>query len=127
MNRNMNTEEALNFYRLRAARKKRRRAREIRMQVFMLTIVIFCAAVIAALWVSKTEASAETENVPVKEYTSVMLEYGENVYDLAEKYSDPVYYANRSTYIREVLDINHLPDVNSVHPGDYVICPYYLQ
>lgn len=123
----MNTEEALNCYRIRAMRNKKRRQKELMTHIVMLAAVIFCAAVIATLLISKFEASAETTSSDTKEYTCVMVGYGENLYDIAGHFEDPVYYADKTALINEIKRINHISDASKVTPGDYIIVPYYVR
>ncbi len=125
MTNTMNIIENERYYSEKAARIRRRRERELRIHILMLSAVIICIMIIAAIWFSKIKASAETENNAAKEYTCIIVGYGESLYDIAEKYDDPVYYADKDTYIDEVRYINHIPELSDVKPGDYIIVPYY--
>ncbi len=60
-----------------------------------------------------------------KYYTSVTVEAGESLWDLAGEYADDVHYAVRDDYIAEVCRINHLADKDSITAGQTLILPYY--
>lgn len=123
----MNTEEAINCYRIRSFRNKKRRQRELMLHIMILAVVLFCAAVITTLLITKFESSAESNDSDIKEYTSVMVGYGEDLNDIADRYRDPVYYSNRASLVKEIRNINHISDRSDVNPGDYVIVPYYVR
>ena len=123
----MNTEEAINCYRIRSFRNKKRRQRELMLHIMILAVVLFCAAVITTLLITKFESSAESNDSDIKEYTSVMVGYGEDLNDIADKYRDPVYYSDRASLVKEIRNINHISDRSDVNPGDYVIVPYYVR
>ena len=123
----MNTEEAINCYRIRSFRNKKRRQRELMLHIMILAVVLFCAAVITTLLITKFESSAESNDSDIKEYTSVMVGYGEDLNDIADRYRDPVYYSDRASLVKEIRNINHISDRSDVNPGDYVIVPYYVR
>lgn len=123
----MNTEEAINCYRIRSFRNKKRRQRELMLHIMILAVVLFCAAIITTLLITKFESSAESNDSDIKEYTSVMVGYGEDLNDIADIYRDPVYYSDRASLVKEIRNINHISDRSDVNPGDYVIVPYYVR
>lgn len=60
-----------------------------------------------------------------KYYTSVTVENGETLWDIADEYVDYNYYKNKNSYITEVQGINHLNDNCSISAGQILILPYY--
>lgn len=60
-----------------------------------------------------------------KYYTSVTVENGETLWDLADEFIDYNYYKNKNSYITEVQNINHLDENCSIDAGQILILPYY--
>ena len=60
-----------------------------------------------------------------KYYTSVTVENGETLWDIADEYVDYNYYKNKNSYITEVQRINHLDENCCLVTGQTIILPYY--
>lgn len=60
-----------------------------------------------------------------KYYTSVTVENGETLWDIADEFIDYNYYKNKNSYITEVQNINHLDENCSIDAGQILILPYY--
>lgn len=60
-----------------------------------------------------------------KYYTSVTVENGETLWDIADEYVDYNYYKNKNSYITEVQRINHLDENCCLVAGQTIILPYY--
>ena len=60
-----------------------------------------------------------------KYYTSVTVESGETLWEIADEYIDYNYYKNKNSYITEVKSINHLDDNCSLMEGQVIVLPYY--
>ncbi|MCI2048486.1 MAG: hypothetical protein LKJ76_02060 [Lachnospiraceae bacterium] len=115
----------------RLRRERRRREAQIRRHVALLG---FAAAVIISLSVFlasgiRSNAAGTDTDTEYKYYTSVTIAYGENVYDVAERYYSADHYDSMKEYLREVADINGMPGTGSedmeVRPGNSLIVPYY--
>lgn len=64
-------------------------------------------------------------NSGFKYYTSVTVENGETLWDIADEFVDYGYYKNKNSYITEVQRINHLDENCSIDAGQILILPYY--
>ena len=60
-----------------------------------------------------------------KYYTSITVETGDSLWNLAEEYADEAHYEDLEGYISEVCSINHLADADDVAAGQMLILPYY--
>lgn len=60
-----------------------------------------------------------------KYYTSVTVENGQTLWDIADEFIDYDYYKNKNSYIAEVKSINHLDENCSIDAGQILILPYY--
>lgn len=60
-----------------------------------------------------------------KYYTSVTVENGETLWDIADEFIDYTHYKNKNSYITEVQNINHLDENCSIDAGQILILPYY--
>ncbi|HJD40094.1 MAG TPA: LysM peptidoglycan-binding domain-containing protein [Candidatus Blautia stercoripullorum] len=89
--------------------------------------VLLCVAVIAAIAISFSMASTAeagtAESSRYKYYTSIQVEPGSSLWDIAEKYASSEY-ESLEAYIREVRRINHL-DGDTIYAGSYLCIPYY--
>lgn len=105
--------------------RKQQRTRQIYRRLFSS---ILCLAVIAAafsinLFFIKAKASSENEAFKYKYYTSVTVESGETLWDIASEFiSDD--FASVQDYIDEVKQINHIAE-NRIYAGEELIVPYY--
>jgi cell division protein YceG involved in septum cleavage len=103
-----------------------RRERTVRFQkrfialagVLILSIMILLCTSIRAF------AGSKNEPKPVyKYYTSVMVENGDTLWSIADKYADG-YSVDKADYIAEVRELNHLQD-DVIHYGEYIVVAYY--
>ena len=115
----MDEREAKKYARvLRLQRERRRKCLASLLAVFAATgMILICSVSYSAINSSASDG--------FKYYTSVTVEAGESLWDLAGKYVDGVHYDSRESYIAEVCSINHLTDVNSITVGQMLILPYY--
>lgn len=60
-----------------------------------------------------------------KYYTSVTVENGETLWDIADEYVDYDHYKSKNSYIAEVQSINHLDENCSITAGQILVLPYY--
>ena len=66
---------------------------------------------------------ADAHNDSQKYYTSVYINSGDTLWDIANTYCS-VEYRNQQEYIDEVMRLNHLTSYD-IHSGNYLILPYY--
>lgn len=85
------------------------------------------AAVITAMLVVSSiftmSAKAKELSPGYKYYTSIVVEKGDTLWDIANHYITPEY-SDISEYIGEVKSLNHL-DGDEIHAGEYLAIPYY--
>ncbi len=103
---------------LRLRRERRRKAAAASLTVlFTICVIIICAISYGTI---KSNASGG-----FKYYTSVTVEAGENLWNMADKYIDYDFYKDKNSYIAEVLSINHLDADQALVPGQNLVVPYY--
>lgn len=69
------------------------------------------------------EANNLTEEPRVKQFTSVMVEEGDSLWSLSEKYMSDEYNSEKE-YMEEIKYINGI-EGESIHAGQYITVPYY--
>ena len=105
--------------------KKQQRTRQIYQR---LLSSILCLAIIAAIFsvnffLVKAKASSENEAFKYKYYTSITIESGETLWDIAGEFiSDD--FTSVQDYIKEVKHINHITE-DEIYAGEELIVPYY--
>lgn len=123
----MYAEGALTREEFRRARREQvlreQRTRRKRIVLFFVTLVLmFGMGVGFGTILAKAE---ETEKVPAyKYYTSVEIQSGDTLWDIAEVYMDAEHYESRMDYINEVMKINHMV-TDHLTVGKKLIVPYY--
>lgn len=105
--------------------EKQQRTREIYLRV---SIALFCVLSLVTLlsisfFLVKVKASSEDEALKYKYYTSITVESGETLWDIADKYMCDEFNSTAS-YINEVKHINHITE-NKIYAGEKLIVPYY--
>lgn len=116
-------EEQLRIERLR--HQKQQRTRQIYMRV---SVTIFCVAVLVtllsvSLFIIRAKASSEEETPNYKYYTSITVESGETLWDIASDYMCDEF-DSVNAYVNEVKHINHIKE-NKIYAGEDLIVPYY--
>ena len=110
----------------RANESMRRRQEELRRQKRIITFAAIILISVIAILCSSIKAFAKSENEMgniTKMYTSIRVEAGDTLWDIAERYnicSD----LSREQYIEELKNINHLSD-DEIHSGEYLVVSYY--
>lgn len=109
----------------RAELKKQKRTRQIYHQLISSACLFFAVAAICSinLFFINAKASSEQEMSSYKYYTSVTVEAGETLWDIAGIYMSDEF-SSVQRYIDEVKNINHLTD-NKIYAGEELIVPYY--
>ena len=98
--------------------------RERRMKLLKLSaalLVAFCMIIICAASYNVLDSHA---NDGFKYYTSVTVEVGDSLWQIAGDYIDS-HYDSRESYIAEVRSINHLADNDNIYAGQILIVPYF--
>lgn len=74
----------------------------------------------------RTFASSYRFHPMHKYYTSIQIENGDNLWNLADRYTvDGVY--GRDDFIEETCKLNQLSDKDQLHAGDYLVVCYYSE
>ena len=111
-------------------REQRRYSRILRLRrerirkCITLAVAVFAAFCIVLVCVISYNSISSNANDGFKYYTSVIVEAGESLWDIADDYIDG-HYDSRSSYIAEVRSINHLDENGTVMAGQTLIVPYY--
>lgn len=88
----------------------------------MLTLGLI--AVLAVSFYS-FKSSADSGEKKFKYYTSIEVKYGQTLWDIHQKYSDPEQYHSPNDYIEELRSINHLNKKGDIRAGQILIVPYF--
>lgn len=107
--------------------RKLRRQREVR-RTFILTGITFVLVLAFTLSYRAllTHANTDLGNTSYKYYTSVQVQPGDTLWDLADRYAGGEHYESQAQYITEVMNMNHLTE-ETICAGDYLIIPYYSE
>ena len=111
---------------LRSYKRQLRRKQQIRRRIFTMIaticVIIFCAVSYQGI---RSLASSGDDQLKFKYYTQVTVAYGETLWDLSDDYIDYEEYKDKTEYIEEVQNINHLSEEDSIRAGQMLIVPYY--
>lgn len=111
---------------LRAYKWKIRRQKELRRRVFMVVLTLcLIAAGAVSYHALHTSANGGEEDLSFKYYTTVTVQSGETLWEIADTYIDYARYEDKQTYVAEVIHINHLDTEASVRSGQRIVLPYY--
>ncbi len=86
----------------------------------LLMVIAFSGMVISA---TSTNAKSPDTGSYEKMYKSVMVEQGDCLWDIADRYMS-VGYDDKADYVQEIRELNQLID-SEIHYGDYLCVPYY--
>lgn len=106
-------------------KRKIRRQRELRNKIVyaILTVVIVLTAVLSFHSIT-SQAQDESAEVTYKYFTSLEVEKGDSLWNIAQEHIDYTYYDNVQDYIDEVMDINNMKD-DTVKAGQCIVIPYF--
>lgn len=111
---------------LRAYKRRMGRQRVLKNRLFVLVMTVCLIAVFAVSYHSiKSSANTGRNDLRFKYYTSVTVEHGETLWNIADEYIDYTRYKDKSAYIAEVQSINHLDGDSEIKAGQSLIMPYY--
>ena len=86
--------------------------------LLLISLGIFFGSSVDTFASSKTDVSSLN-----KYYTSVQIEYGDTVWDLADRYISHLNISKKA-FIDEICLINHISG-DDIRAGDYIVIPYY--
>lgn len=110
---------------LRNCRRALRLRRERRRKMLVMSAAVaatLCIIVLCAAFCGAIKANASSG---YKYYTDIVVETGDTLWTLAEKYADCEHYRDINRYINEVRSINHLEEEAGLTAGRVLIVPYY--
>lgn len=109
----------------KAELKKQKRTRQIYRHIISSACLFLAVAAICSInfFMINAKASSEQQVSSYKYYTSVTVEAGETLWDIAGIYMSDEF-SSVQKYIDEVKNINHLTD-NKIYAGEKLIVPYY--
>ena len=99
--------------------------REYRDKVIPVLFAVLAAGCMIFIYTISYQSIRTSAGNGFKYYTSVTVENGETLWDIADKFVDYCYYKNKNSYIKEVQSINHLDENCSIDAGQILILPYY--
>lgn len=106
------------------SRRALRRKYEVRVHLSLIILGIFLILGLSVCChVIDSHAETSSGSNMNKYYTSILIENGDTLWSLAEKYADE-HYADTQAYIDEVIFINHL-NSTEITEGNYLVVPYY--
>ncbi len=111
---------------LRIYKRRLRKQREFRRKC-MIFLMSVCMIIVCSISYHAIQSSANTgsEKLNFKYYTSITVESGDTLWDIADKYIDYNEYRDKNEYIKEVRSINHLSYNCDIQYGQILIVPYY--
>jgi len=90
-------------------------------------VILFCSLVavvlIGSIFLRSTSAQAAPAETSYKYYTSIQIEAGDTLWQIANNYITDEY-SDIHEYIAEVCSINHILE-DEIHAGQYIVIPYY--
>lgn len=110
---------------LRSLRRVLRLRRERRYRILKLAVTAIATLCIILAFATTYGAIKSNANSKFKYYTSVTVEAGESLWDIADEYIDYDIYTSKNYYISEVKSINHLNEEGTIVEGQMLIVPYY--
>lgn len=121
MEHNFEYRQRIRMARLEARRKAAYR-RRVRTLTVVFTFVFFFISIISA---NAVIAKAGEKNYE-KMYTSIIVERGETVWEIAEAHMTPGYDAVQDL-VKEIGFINGLDDTYSIKSGTVLMIPYFSE
>lgn len=106
----------------------RKREAVVRRQKGLLVVVIILLVSLGILLGSSMSALAGSDADIAsynKYYTSVRVEAGDTLWDMADEYVEG-FNISKSKYIAEVCELNGISG-DDIQAGDYIVMPYYSQ
>ncbi len=128
-----NGTESVRTMRAYSGRERRKKMAERRRNLLRRSLplaagaaILLCIVLLICVLPGRAGEEGETS---YKYYRCVTVTAEEGVPELAARYADPAHYRNRTAYVREVGDINHMAaeggDIPEATPGTRLVVPYY--
>lgn len=97
--------------------------RNILFALLTTIFVLFCMLIGSSI--ASSGQSKAAQNASYKYYTSIEIEKGDTLWDIAQQHITPEY-ANIQAYVDEIKEINNLGD-DEIHSGQYLMIPYFSE
>lgn len=108
----------------RIRNNRRKRQQELKRKGIILLLSIISVLVINSIFFGfSAKASDSSKKIYYKYYTSILIQDGDSLWNLAEKNWDEHFLSKRA-YIDEIKKTNNLSD-DTLISGQYLIIPYY--
>lgn len=105
-----------------------RQISQINNQKFYIILMTVCLVVAVAVtyggFISIAKSNAKEQEM-YKYYTSIQIQRGDNLWELANEYITSEY-TSMNDYIHEVKSLNSL-ESDTIHAGQYLTVPYYAK
>lgn len=109
--------------------KKSRAYRKIKKMISGLTLfVLFFAAAAAVVIIfarNPVSTNASDKGTGTKYYKSVVVQNGDSLWSIADRYMEPSEYKDQREYISEIMSINGLKSEKITY-GEHIIVSYYV-
>lgn len=112
-------------YYTRSVAKRVERKKQVRKNIFLLTLSITFILILAAFLITSfsTQASDHQHQPSYKYYKSIMISDGDTLWSIAAQNMDS-HYEHAADYVAEVKRMNSL-ETDRIIAGNYLIIPYY--
>lgn len=92
-------------------------------QQFLFGLFVILLIVVGSLLFGTIRTQAAPAEPSYKYYTSIRIERGDTLWDIASAYITDEY-ASMDEYIEEICALNHI-SAGDIHYGAYITIPYY--
>jgi len=108
----------------RIRRNKLRRVRQLRIRV-CIAVMTVCMIIISSLLIGSFHLNAKADNevLTYKYYKSVLVNYGDTLWGIADELKIPA--DEKSSFVSEVMNINSIINEEDIRAGEYLVVPYY--
>ena len=102
-----------------------RREAEVHQNILLalITTIVVLLCVLIGSSIAASGQSKAAQNTSYKYYTSVEIEKGDTIWNIAEEYMTPEY-GSIQGYVEEIKSVNNLGD-DDIHSGQYLMIPYF--
>ncbi len=91
--------------------------------IFSAIVLVVIAVLLIGSSIFSTPTKAEEISPVYKYYTSIVVEKGDTLWNIANRHMNEDY-TDIEDYIYEIKELNHL-DGDSIYAGEYLMIPYY--
>lgn len=91
---------------------------------FFSILCVIVAIIIGSVLLGSIKTQAATTEISYKYYTSVQLQKGDTLWNIADEYMTEEY-TSTDEYITELCALNHISVNDPIHSGQYLTVPYY--